>query len=105
MSVNLIANSVVAIGLFAMSSASSAQDWNSNPHNWQNSPNNWQNSPNNWQNSPNNWQNSPNRYGNDRIIRDNNGNAAGYAVPRPDGGVNYFDSQGNRRGYVPPPQR
>ncbi len=61
----------------------------------------WNSSPNNWQNSPNNWQNSPSRFGNERIMRDNRGNPQGYVVPRSDGGVNFFDTQGNRRGYQP----
>lgn len=77
-------------------------DWNSSPHNWDNSPYNFHNSPHNWNNSPRNWQNSPHRWGNERIIRDSRGNAAGYAVPKPDGGVNYYDLNGNRTGYLPP---
>jgi len=84
-----------------LSDISQAQDWNSNPYNWQNSPYNFNNSSNNWQNNPNNWQNSPNKWGNDRIIRDNQGNPRGYAVPKADGGVNFFDQRGNRRGYLP----
>lgn len=84
-----------------LSGIAQAQDWNSNPNNWQNSPYNWNNSPYNWQNSPNNLQNSPNKWGNDRIIRDNQGNPSGYAVPKEDGGVNFFDLKGNRRGYLP----
>jgi hypothetical protein len=55
-----------------------------------------------WSSSPSNWQNSPSRYGNERIIRDKNGNAAGYVVPKPDGGANIFDLRGNRQGYLPP---
>ena len=42
------------------------------------------------------------RWGNERIIRDNNGKLTGYAVPKRDGGVNFFDLKGNRRGYLPP---
>lgn len=81
-----------------------AQDWNSSPNNWQNNSNNWENSPNNWKNSPNNWENSPSKWGNERVIRDNAGNPAGYAVPKQDGGVNFYDKQGNRKGYLPPSQ-
>ncbi len=64
----------------------------------------WNSSPNNWKNSPSNWENSPNRFGNDRVIRDNRGNVRGYAVPKSDGGVNIFDTQGNRKGYTPGPR-
>jgi hypothetical protein len=75
-----------------------AQDWESSPNNWKNSPNNWENSSSNWKNSPNNWDNSPMRYGNDRIIRDNEGQPKGYVVPKPDG-RNYYDLDGAREGY------
>lgn len=68
------------------------------PYNYRNSPFNHQNSPYNYNNSRFNPRNSP--YGNsDRIIRDNRGRATGYAVPKKDGGTNYFDSKGNRTGY------
>ena len=50
-------------------------------------------------NSPNNFENSPNRYGNENIIRDNQGNAVGYEVEKSDGGVNYFNLNGERQGY------
>lgn len=69
-----------------------AQDWASSPNNWQNNEKNWENSSKNWKNSPNNWENSPSKWGNERIVRDKNGNAAGYAVPKQDGGVNLYDS-------------
>jgi hypothetical protein len=61
----------------------------------------WDSSPYNWKNSPHHWDNSPHKYNNDRIIRDNQGNATGYAVPKDDGGVNYYDLEGNRTGYKP----
>jgi hypothetical protein len=91
----------VAVFMTAISSAVFAQDWNSSPYNWQNSPYNWQNSPHNWQNSPHNWQNSRHNWGNERVIRDERGNAQGYAVPRSDGGVNFFGYDGTRQGYLP----
>jgi len=78
-----------------------AQDYNSSPWNYKNAPNNWANSPWNYKNSPNNYDNSPLKYGNERIIRDNQGNATGYAVPKADGGVNYYDFSGKRQGYTP----
>jgi hypothetical protein len=77
-------------------------DWSSSPFNWQNSPHNWDNSPHNWRNSPNNWENSPHRFGNDRIIRGPTGTPEGYAVPKPDGGINFFGLDGTRQGYLPP---
>jgi hypothetical protein len=89
------------IALLLISNVAIAQDWESSPNNWSNSPNNWENSSSNWNNSPNNWENSPNNWGNERIIRGENGNAQGYAVPRADGGVNFYDGNGNRTGYLP----
>jgi len=61
----------------------------------------WKSSPYNWKNSPYNWENSPMRWDNERIIRDENGEPTGYAVPKRDGGVNFFDLEGKRRGYLP----
>ena len=76
-------------------------DWNGSPYNWKNSPYNYENSPYNFKNSPYNWDNSPYKWNNDRIIRDNQGKAKGYAVPKEDGGANYYDLKGNRKGYKP----
>ena len=50
-------------------------------------------------NNPYNSLNNPYNSSSNRIIRDEDGRATGYAVPRSDGGVNYFDSNGNRTGY------
>ena len=50
-------------------------------------------------NSPLNFENSTNRYGNENIIRNNQGNAVGYEVEKSDGGVNYFNLNGERQGY------
>jgi hypothetical protein len=91
----------IALGLAMFTTSVSANDWDSSPNNWKNSPNNWENSPNNWQNSPHNWQNSPNKYGNDRIMRGVDGEPSGYVVPKNGGGVNFYDFEGNRRGYLP----
>ena len=74
-------------------------NWANSPNNFENSPLNFQNSPNNFNNSPMNFQNNPMNLNSDRIIRDNSGHARGYAVPKSDGGVNYFDLQGHREGY------
>ena len=93
---------MIFVFLIPFSGAAFAQtDWDSSPHNWQNSPHNWENSPYNWKNSPHNWDNSPYKWDNDRIIRDNQGKRKGYAVPKEDGGVNYYDFEGNRNGYKP----
>jgi hypothetical protein len=81
--------------------ANSPQNWRNNPDNWQNSSQNWQNSSQNWKNSPQNWQNSANNYNNANGIYDSNGNRIGYRVPSANGGVNYFNNDGSRRGYQP----
>jgi hypothetical protein len=76
-------------------------DWDSSPYNGKNSPYTWENSSHNGKNSPHNRDNSPYKWDNDRIIRDNQGRTKGYAAPKSGGGVNYFDFDGNRRGYNP----
>ena len=78
-----------------------AGDWESSPDNWDNSENNWENSSSNWDNSPSNYSNSTEKFGNDRIVYDEDGEAAGYAVPKESGGVNIYDFNGNRKGYTP----
>lgn len=89
------------LALLIVSSSALADSWESSINNWDNSPNNWNNSPNNWDNSPNNWNNSPNNWNNPNIVRDANGNAAGYIVHKPEGGANIYDFKGNRQGYIP----
>lgn len=79
--------------------------WNNSPYNYQNSEMNYENSPMNYNNSPMNYENSPMNYNSERIIRDNTGEAMGYAVPKSDGGVNYFDMEGHREGYQGPDSR
>ena len=69
------------------------------PYNRNNSSEN--NSPNNWRNSPNNWNNSPYNLNSRNGLYDGGGNRTGYVVRRPDGGANFFDNDGNRRGYMP----
>ncbi|MSQ68900.1 MAG: hypothetical protein EXR83_12060 [Gammaproteobacteria bacterium] len=92
--------------LFALitSAAAVAGDYNSSPNNYENSPHNFENSSANYNNSPHNFDNSPNKYGNDRLTHDNAGNVTGYAVPKDNGGVNFFDPHGDRTGYLPPTQ-
>ncbi len=94
---------VTFLSLFSLS-ATAVTDWNSSPSNWNNSASNWNNSSSNWNNSPSNWENSASKFGNDRIVRDNNGNPVGYAVPKDGGGVNIYNTAGERTGYVPDPQ-
>jgi hypothetical protein len=89
----------ISLAALLTGTQAAAGSWENSPNNWANSPNNWANSPNNWANSPNNWANNPaNQYGGNRVYG-NDGAAQGYAVPRGDGGTNYFDFNGNRRGY------
>lgn len=92
---------VITFILAFLSSRSMADsmDFNNNPNNFNNSPLNFENSPDNFKNSPNNFENSPSRFGNDNIVRDNEGNAIGYGVEKSDGGVNYFNLNGERQGY------
>ena len=81
--------------------ANSLQNWHNSPNNWQNSSQNWQNSSQNWKNSAQNWQNSANNYNNANGIYDSSGNRVGYGVPSANGGLNYFNNDGSRRGYQP----
>jgi hypothetical protein len=81
--------------------ANSPQNWQNSPDNWQNNSQNWQNSSQNWQNSPQNWQNSGDNYYSTNGIYDSSGNRTGYSVPTENGGINYFNNDGSRRGYQP----
>jgi hypothetical protein len=81
--------------------ANSPQNWRNSPDNWQNSSQNWQNGSQNWKNSPQNWQNSGNNYNQANGIYDSNGNRTGYTGPSANGGINYFNNDGSRRGYQP----
>ena len=77
------------------------QNFNNSPNNFNNSPYNFNNSPYNFNNSPNNFNNSPNNFGATNGIYSTDGVRQGYTVPRPDGGINYFDNNGNHLGYTP----
>jgi hypothetical protein len=81
--------------------ANSPQNWRNSSDNWQNDSQNWQNSSQNWKNSPQNWQNSGNNYNSANTIYESNGNRIGYSVPSANGGANYFNNDGSRRGYQP----
>lgn len=94
-----IATIVIALLAIAISFVHADDYWESSPYNWKNSTNNWDNTEYNWKNSPNNWDNSPNNYNSKTIIRNEQGKPTGYVVPKTDGGVNYYDLKGNRKGY------
>ena len=51
--------------------------------------------------NPQNWQNSGDNYNSANGIYDRSGNRTGYSVPTENGGINYFNSDGSRRGYQP----
>ena len=90
---------ILALALISSSVFAGVTSWEDSPYNWENSEHNWDNSTNNWENSPNNWENNPNNWNSDRVIRDNDGNATGYAVPNSNGVTNIYDLDGNREGY------
>lgn len=91
--------------LITMTVEADVTNWDNSPYNFKNSEMNWENSPMNFRNSPMNLENNPININSDRIIRDSSGEATGYAVPKADGGVNYYDLQGNRQGYQRPESR
>jgi hypothetical protein len=93
----LIGAAVFVAPLFAHAQTS----WNASPYNYNNSPYNYNNSPYNFNNSPYNFRNSPYNMFSDRGIYGADGTREGYAVPRPDGGLNYFNNAGKRWGYSP----
>ena len=79
----------------------------SNPYTYSNNPYTSSNNPYTSSNNP--YTSDNNRYSNDnnpynqsstRIIRDNSGQPIGYAVPKKDGGTNYFSYDSTeRKGY------
>ena len=91
---------ILAATIITSSAFAGVTSWEDSPNNWENSEHNWDNSSNNWENNPNNWENNPNNWNSDRVIRDNDGNATGYAVPNSNGVTNIYDLDGNREGYV-----
>lgn len=104
--INSLAKLCAAVSiLITMTVQADITNWDNSPYNFKNSEMNWENSSMNFRNSPMNMENNPININSDRIIRDNSGEATGYAVPKPDGGVNYYDFQGNRQGYQGPESR
>ena len=61
----------------------------------------YNNSPYNYKNSPYNYKNSPYNSNSGNGIYDDSGNRQEYAVRRSGGGVNFFDNEGDRTGYMP----
>jgi hypothetical protein len=93
---------ISAILMIASTSAvSQSSPWNSSPNNRDNNSTNLQNSQHSWENSPANWANSKHNLESNRLIRDSSGKPIGYAVPKSDGGTNYFDFDGTRKAYTP----
>lgn len=84
------------ISLLVMVTITGAQT--NNPTTPNHSQYNWKNSPQNFKNSPQNYDNSPYGLGKN-VIRDENGNAIGYQTEREDGGRNYYDWDGEWKGY------
>lgn len=74
---------------------------------WEYSPSNWKNSKYNFDNSTYNYRNTPtffiNQKGNPERLNIIGllGMVTGYAVPKADGGVNYFNNDGLRIGFSP----
>ena len=93
----LLVSIMVATGFLV--NTAFAQLYENSPNRYENNLYNYNNSSSNYNNNPNNYENNLNNYSSNRIIRNESGNATGYAVPRSDGGVNYFDTNGNRTGY------
>lgn len=72
--------------------------WEASPNNWRNSQYNYENSSYNFANSPKNFKNAEGTRGRLNIV-DLLGSVTGYAIPKKDGGINYFDNDGTRIGY------
>jgi hypothetical protein len=91
---------VILLLVIGISFAQADGPWESSPYNWENNSLNWDNSSLNWDNNSLNWDNNSNNWDSNRIIRNPDGNATGYAVPKADGGINYFNLDGVREGYL-----
>lgn len=68
-------------------------------YNYNNSPYNFDNSPYNYQNSPYNYENSQYNVYSQNAIYNERGQRSGYKTESPTGVVNYYDNNGNRKGY------
>jgi len=88
------------ISLMFVATASADGLYDSSPMNFDNNIMNYENSPMNFDNNIMNYENSPMNYNSNRIIRDDSGNATGYAVPKANGGLNIYNLDGIREGYL-----
>jgi hypothetical protein len=93
--------SMILVSTFSSSVFAQQGYGEDSPYHSNNNPYASENNPYNSNNNPYNSNNNPYNSNSNRIIRDENGRATGYAVPRSDGGVNYFDYSGEgRKGYT-----
>ena len=74
--------------------------FNDSIYNFQNSPYNFENSPYNFKNSPYNFDNSQYNINSPNAVYDAQGNRVGYKTESNQGVTNYFDNNGNRKGYT-----
>lgn len=83
-----------------MASASHAQTtYEDSIFNFQNSPYNFENSPYNFKNSPYNYENSQYNIYSPNATYNELGQRNGYKTESSTGVTNYFDNNGNRKGY------
>lgn len=87
------------IGTYSRPACSQVPNWDSSPLNYKNSELNYNNSPYKWDNSPYKFDNSPYDYNSRTGVYTNSGDRLGYETISPSGVQNYFDDNGNRRGY------
>ena len=83
----------------------SPNKYSNSPNKYSNSPNKYSNSENKYSNSPNKYSNSPNKYsngpsGSNSLVTEDN-YYVGYYLQNNDGMINFFNSNGERLGYLP----
>lgn len=83
-----------------MANVSHAQvQFNDSIYNFNNSPYNFENSPYNYKNSPYNFENSQYNVYSQNATYNEIGQRNGYKTDTNQGVTNYFDNNGNRKGY------
>lgn len=85
--------------LYVKPACAQIPNWDNSPYNFKNSEMNYDNSSYKFDNSPYNWNNNQYNYDSRTRVYTNSGNSIGYETISPSGVQNYFDSNGNRRGY------
>ena len=95
----LIGISTLALMVTSQVYAGDFGGYNNSPYNYNNSPYNYENSPYNYKNSPNNYNNSQYNMNSNNGVYNSNGDRMGYGVRKSDGGINYFNNDGERTGY------